>query len=440
MLKSLKQHSLFLTLSFILGILALCVKIFQHITYNTGAYDLGIRANILYNISNHCKIYDGIFAHHGFFAHFHPISILLAPLTFIFGSVYLLLIIKALVVFFSVYLVYLISLKLKIGKEKTILIVFLFITNQFFLSQFSFDFHPETIGIPLILLGLYLLMNDNKFFFLPFLLLALLKEDTVVVWLGMGLYLSYEKKTIMPLVVWIVGSIVFVAVVFSLIFPYTGGGLKTMWNIHYANSLNTFSLDVMFKRLWSVVRIILSTGGVILFAPIELIPAIVPLFEHLSSSYFHRYLLDYQYSDLIIPFIVFSMINGIRYVKRDYLRVMVVVAFFFNLLYLPDFFPLRQSFKRIETIDSLICVIPGDVSVSACNSILPHLCERDSISLIPFNKASYIIIDLEKGNVYPLEWDKRYTYIDTLLGSGYITLFKKDGIYLLKRVSYPSLE
>ncbi|GAI39140.1 unnamed protein product, partial [marine sediment metagenome] len=73
-------------------------KTLQHLTFNTYAYDLGIRASILYNIAFRGRVWDSLHSFHGFSGHFHPISFLLAGLYRLWPNALLLCLLQALAV------------------------------------------------------------------------------------------------------------------------------------------------------------------------------------------------------------------------------------------------------------------------------------------------------------------------------------------------------
>ncbi len=86
----------------------------------------------------------------------------------------------------------------------------------------------------------------------------------------------------------------------------------------------------------------------------------------------------------------------------------------------------------------LIAKVPGKASVSANNSLVPHLSQRDKIYIFPnIADAEYIVLDLQnRPNSYtPGTFDKSYNIAMNLIkNKEFQIIFQKENALLLKRI------
>jgi uncharacterized membrane protein len=106
-------------------------KTLQHLTFNTYAYDLGIRTSICYNIAFRGRVWDSLHSLHGFSGHFHPVSFLLAGLYRLWPNALLLCLLQALAVALGLFfLVKLLERKVE-DRRKHLPVIALFLANPF---------------------------------------------------------------------------------------------------------------------------------------------------------------------------------------------------------------------------------------------------------------------------------------------------------------------
>ena len=422
------EKSIALTISLLIFVIIFGIKILQHETFNTYGYDLGIRANIIWNIRHNLNVFDSLHQRHGFSGHFHPISFFLALFFYLWESPIMLLLLKCVALSFSFYLLYLIS--------NSFFIPFLFFLNPYFFEILRFDFHPEVFSIPLIFLFFYFIEKKEVLKAVVGILFVLLfKEDGGVLVFSLGIYLLFKRFKKYGFFLILISIIYFILVVFLLL-PHWSNN-ETLIQYHYPslNPLRLFGNLFSTRKLISFLRFMLSFGFLPLLS-LEFIPGVFLLFEHFSSSYIHQYNLTHQYSIYILAFSFFIFLKGFHKLERFKKILISSLIFFSSFNFMPNFFKEGISFKRKARIKEIIENIPKNSSVCANNNLIPHLCLRDSLSFFPdFRNYKYILVDM-RGNLYPADYKKRFSYIDSLLKTKkYRIKEKTDSVFLLIKLN-----
>jgi uncharacterized membrane protein len=194
-----------------------------------------------------------------------------------------------------------------------------------------------------------------------------------------------------------------------------------------------------------------------LLDPLTLLLGAPTMVVNTLSAFDRQYFLDfYHYSAPVVPFVVVSSIRGTaRLAGRLQPRlskvsphlsgsqVMVAVVFAFGLSYhmLLGFTPLRIGFwwpkftRHHALAYEVMAKVPGTASLSAQNSLVPHLSQRVKVYTFPeVQDADYVLLDVD-GNTYPIQQKGDYCrYVASFLKEAdYGIVLVKDTYILLKR-------
>lgn len=423
-------------------------KTIQHLSFNTYAYDLGIRASILYNIAFHGRVWDSLHGLHGFSGHFHPVSFLLAGLYRLWPSALHLCLLQALAVSLGLFfLIKLLELKVP-DRRKQLVIVSLYLFNPFLHHVLAFDFHPEIFAVPLVLMFFYLFETDRSWLStLPAFALLTLKEDMGLVLLALGIYALAERKWIPGAVMTIVGLCWLPFVLFLVLPVFRTSGQAELINLHYG-SLGASASQIisnLLNRPWIIisntfgqprkllaVALLVASVGAFALTRWEASLVIPLLLAHLLSDGPRQSSLLLQYSAGIIPLLIYASASAVRKIKLLPLCIVAALALPAIILRFPNPFKSGIDLPRTVLTHGLISRIPDNASVTVSNNLAPHLVNRPEVNLYPELVGSrYLLVDLE-GNIYPASWEDRYRDF-TYITSDYDTLSFIDGLVLLKR-------
>jgi len=422
-------------------------KTLQHLTFNTYAYDLGIRASILYNVAFRGRVWDSLHSLHGFSGHFHPVSFLLAGLYRLWPNALLLCVLQALAVSLGLFfLVKLLERKVE-DRRKHLPLIALFLINPFLHHALCFDFHPEIFAIPLVLLFFYLFETDRAWWaLLPAFALLTLKEDMGLMLLALGIYALVKRRWVLGSVMAVIGLVWLPLVLFWILPVFRSPGQGELISAHYA-SLGSNAAEIIttiLHRPWILVTqtfgrpqklltvaLLVASVGAFALTRWEAALVISLLLAHLLSDGPHQSSLTCQYSAGILPLLFFASIKGIRRIKVPVIWILAGLAIPAVVLRFPNPFKMGVDFQRTASIYRSIERIPADASLSVSNNLAPHLVNRKEVALYPrIGDADYVLVDLE-GNIYPAQWETRYEDARRLT-RGYDILTAQDGLLLLK--------
>lgn len=448
-------------------------KTVQHLTFNTYAYDLGIRASILYNMAFQGRVWDSLNNLHGFSGHFHPISYLLAGLYWIWPNPLLLCLLQALAASAGLLLFVLLMDRLVEDKRKHVALIALFLANPFLHNVLCYDFHPEIFAIPLVLLFFFLMersegynkdigvklnwggtgrgrpQGNTKYLLglLPAFCLLALKEDMGLLVFSLGIYALARRKWLMGSLMALVG-LAWLPFVLTLVIPhFHAQGQTPLISLHY-QVLGSSSAEIMgtlLKNPWLVltqvfarsetlvtIALLAASVGSLALARWEVLLVLPLLFAQLVSDYPHQMALTWQYSAGILPLLFFSMIKGAGKVRVGIMWLLAALAIPSAVMRFPNPFVQGVHTQRIRDTYRVIKMIPDTASVAVSNNLAPHLVNRRNVRLYPeTDDARFILVDLE-ANIYPATWGARYEELERL-SAGYRRVYSEKGLVLVEK-------
>lgn len=422
-------------------------KATQHLTFNTGAFDLGFRASILYNIAFHGRIWNSLASGHGFSGHFHPISLALALLYRIFPSPLLLSLLAAA----SVAAAFLLFLELAgragLDRRRTAALAALFLVNPFLHQVLARDFHPEIFAIPLVLL-FFILLDAGRTAPATLTALALLtlKEDMGLLVLALGAYSIARRRWSVGVLLTVVGAAWLPLTLLVVLPRFQAGGAAELLSFHYQvlGSSAREVLSTVVSKPWLVAAQIFGRFRTLLTLALlaasacpavtspESILALPLLFAHLAADYPHQMDLTWQYSAGILPLLFYAAIRGARRLPSRWIWLMIIPAIPAVILRFPNPFPEGVDAAKAGTLRRLISKVPPGASLSVSNNLAPHVVNRQEVLLYPrVGGAEFVLVDLE-GNIYPARWDSRVQDFKDSTGA-YEIQHEEDGLFLMRR-------
>lgn len=348
--------------------------------------------------------------------HFAPILVLLVPLYWIRGNVPGLLTLQTVVLALGALPLYLLA-RDRVGSRKVgvaVALAYLLYPALQYLNLF--DFHPESIGLTLLLFAV-LAAERRRFgwFYACCAGAAFCKEDMVlaVLVLGIVVYFLYDRRAGRNVAIASFGY--FLLAVLVLLPAFAPAGYQ------YAGRLGQFgktpvealknmvfhplrTLDILATRqnLRYVFDLLLPAGFLAVFAPVWLLPAVPAFLINLVSDFPAQHTIAFQYTAGITPFVFVAAVFGLARLKRwaegsfrsDRITaavavVLVLCALAGGVYYGPS--PLSGGWRtkaytgdaHIEAIREGLELVPRDASVSAQVFLLAHLSRREKLYMFP---------------------------------------------------------
>lgn len=428
-----------------MGCLLALLSLFRHWHYLSHAFDMGFYTQDVWAIG------EGIWRNtvggfHVFDDHFSPVLVLLAPLGRV-PTAEALLLLQAGAVASGLVPAFRLGSRYG-GRSLGHLAVIWYGLSAAIWHAVAFDFHPVTLGVPL-LMWLINTADEGRRRVLPVVLavaLALMREDLAVL-AGIVLVQAAAMKGRWRATLW---SILPVSIGVGFIAWATFGsgmGGYHLWT-RFSGAGGASVLDLLASAGSNLVRPdpIISFSAVLL--PLLVVPAfagwkrswpgMAMMLVNGVASYAQQASLYFQYFAPVVPFLLWGAIAAWPGFRRGSARGLAIVAsvslfallgpLFYIGFGLPDRFAstVALSSDRRE-FSEVLESIPGDVSVSATDFVVPHLSTRPEIYPFPGPMVcpESLIFHVDRTS-FPdyvaLEWDDAVPGMDWrtfLLASGY---------------------
>jgi len=450
------------------SLLLVNVKLFQHFSLQTHAYELGIFANICWNTLHGQFLYDSVKGGSYLGDHFQPILALLAPALWLWNNAAVLLVIQSIGIGLAVPPLFWLTQKISRSGSLAVGLCLLYLSGPFLNAMSVFDFHPEVLAIPLFLWGLWFLETGRPRIFLATCLLALsLKEDVPIALTALGAVLVFQKpeNKKIGLTLVILSAAAFVAETQIIIPHYLQNGPSVHFDrySHLGESYEMILVNTIFdpRRIargiflpvgkWlNVLKYLISFGFLPLFSFGRFLPALASLFPHLSSRYAGQYSLSGQYTALSYPFSLWASASSLkRFSKKKTFLLAGFLILSGMALVTNSRYGHPPDWKRVGSFFELIKEIPPEATVRAQSDLLPHVCLRRTARIFaPYKfyrflplfeetreKTDYVLLDIQ-GNTWPMNrplFESRHSCLES---KGRYRLLKSvQGFELWQRVT-----
>lgn len=429
-----KTDILALLLIIIFSVIYAFMSVQKHNSFQTFGWDLAVFDHGIWQWSQFKIPYSSFHDLPWLADHFNPILITVVPFYWIWADVRLLLIIQAILVCFGAIPLYYLSKKVTKNNLFSLTIVLgylLFYSLQSFIFS---DFHDFAF-LPLTLGGVLVFWEYKKtyFYWLFFLLALLVKEEVGLLLAAIGVWgLFYDRSRWKQSLLSIVIGTGYTFLMLIQIMPFIGG--QSYRHSGFGQSGEGI-MDVIFKLLtnplylvnsfWDSpikVNTILNTFWPWGFLPFFSPATLILVLEQFASRFLDygkpiRWTLLFAYSLPMATIMAWGSIYGFNNVvkilqkmgqSKNLITLMVTLTLLvliissdvilhspINALLKPQFY---NREKWIDDNLQVLKCIPKNVSVSAQNSLAPHLSQREKIKVFPEGIGfDYIVLDLHLG-------------------------------------------
>lgn len=387
--------------SVVMGVLMAVLSLFRHWHYLSHAFDLGFYVQDVWAIS------QGIWRNtvggfHVFDDHFSPVLILLAPLGRV-PTAEALLILQAAAVASGLVPAYRLGLRYG-GPSLGRLAVGWYGLSAAIWHAVAFDFHPVTLGVPL-LMWLINSVDEGRRRYLPVVLavgLALMREDMAILAGIVLVQAAVLRERWRDALLGLVPSSIGIGYI-AWATVASGMGGYNLWE-RFSRTGNGSIVDLVTGAASNLLRPdpIISFSAVML--PILVIPALVGwkrswpglamMLVSGVASYAQQGSLYFQYFAPVVPFVLWGAISAWSKWRRESAQGLAMVATISLFLFLgpvfylgfglPDRFAstVAVSADRREFSEVLVS-IPDDASVSATDLLVANLARRREVYPFP---------------------------------------------------------
>lgn len=464
------------------------LSLLEHRNIETHAYDLGIYDNLMWRTVHGdwlgCSLCKG--GNHAS-GHFDPILIALSPIYKLWPRAQTLLVVQTWWIASAGIPLYLIGRRaLARDRRLAVVLVAVFFLHPALHGVNLFDFHSLALCIPLVLWVVYCIdIGSRAGFVVAFVLLLLVREDMALLSCFIGLYAFIRGRPLWGILT-VVAAISYLAVVKTSIMPDAGllqqASKDASSHIYYYDDMIPHSEEGMrglvvsafSNPAFAAKMVFLNEGKLFyafaLFTPVLWLPLFgagkrVLMLYGLAFVGFvsreHVYSLHFQYSAVVLPFVLAATPAGVvRCSKWRVTQALVpsnshfrrtvtwgiLVASLLVSARFGAFVPNRsfeagwnhlvqwstpEQVQRYAAVRTMVARIPDSASVAASSALVPHVSNRKDVFKYPsLGYADYLLL-----NMRSLENKKKDKPRVRAIRRKYVKLAEYDGIELLKRTA-----
>ncbi|MEY3567289.1 MAG: hypothetical protein RLZ19_1303 [Actinomycetota bacterium] len=267
------------------------------------------------------------------------------------------------------------------------------------------NFHPDSFLGLFLPIALFAALSDRwRIYWISVVLCALVKEDVVLVMLPLGALLALRGERRRGIITAILGIGTTLFGMFIVMRGLIGVPTRNAWRIPFGGPSGF--LKELFQRPTNVVKHITSEERPVylwkMLAPLAFLSFLAPevamvsalvLVSNIVSTFWYQFQIEYHYSIVAVPALVFAVIVGLGRLDEGRRRAMVFTVVVASLLtarawsYIPfraDEYPRwGQDNPAAVSAREIVDEIPADAVVSAYHSLAPHLAHREEIYMFP---------------------------------------------------------
>ena len=282
------------------------------------------------------------------------------------------------------------------------------------------QFHPDVFALPFLGFAFWAMLTERwRTFFVCCFAVTMVKEDTVLVMLPLGLYcaLKHDRRRGLIVAGWsLLWSFLCVYVILK---GLNGKGSLNGWRIPY-NSPSGFVRQTIRQpgtiydyfrtegRPWYLWQILFPVLGIALLAPTVVVVALLPFASNMVSTFWYQHQIQYHYTAILIPIVSIATIFGVRRLAPGRRRSAVTIAIGLSSLwssYLWGPMPLSRRptvfanprAAYVTDNRTIAKLVPRNAVVSAFYGYVPHLEHRVEIYQfpVPFRAIYWGTLDQE---------------------------------------------
>jgi uncharacterized membrane protein len=379
----------------------------------TSAYDFGLYDQGIWLLSQGKTPFVTLMGRNLFGDHTSFILLPLVPLMWVFSSTSLLFVVQTVVIASGAIPVYAYARK----QLESDALGCMFACTYLLYPTVSWtnveNYHPDSFLGLFISVALWAALSRKWRWYVFAVLLALLvKEDVVLVVAPIGVWVALRRDVRIGVatVVGAIGTALFCFLV--VIRDLTGTAFRNSWRIPFGGVggfLKTAftSPGTLLRYLTSdgrvtyLMQILLPTGGIFFFAPSVALIGSVVLLANIVSTFYYQYQIEYHYSLVVAPILVFGNVYAIgrlgKSARRKAALVIGVASIVSALVLAPLPFARNQlqkfppSSPAVKAAHELFSEIPSNAVISVFHPLTAQLARRDRIYAFPnpFQRALY---------------------------------------------------
>ena len=275
------------------------------------------------------------------------------------------------------------------------------------------NFHPDSFLGVFIATALWAALHRKWRWYVGAVLLALMvKEDVVLVVAPIGVWVALRRDVRIG-VATVIGSIGAALICFLLVIRnLTGTAFRNSWRIPFGGfgglvKTALTSPRALLQHLTSdgrltyLLQMLSPTAGLFFIAPSVALIAFVVMFSNIVSTFYYQYQIQYHYSLVIAPILVFGNVYAIGRLGESARRKATLVVGLASIVSAFILAPLPLAQNQLQKFPpgspsvvaahDLFAQIPSDAVISVFHPLSAQLARRERIYVFPnpFQRSLY---------------------------------------------------
>ena len=384
-----------------------------HRGLGTSAYDFGLYDQGIWLMSRGRNPFVTLMGRNLFGDHTSFILLLLVPLMWIFSSTSMLFVVQSVVIACGAIPIYAYARK----RLESDALGCVFACTYLIYPAVSWtnveNFHPDSFLGVLVAAALLAAMSRRwRWYAIAVVLALLVKEDVVLVVAPIGVWVALRRDVRIGLAT-VVGAIGAALLCFLVVIrDLTGTAFRNSWRIPFGgvggllktaltSPITLLRYLTSDGRMTYVMQMLLPTGGMFFIAPSVALVGFVVLLSNIVSTFYYQYQIQYHYSLVIAPILIFGNVYAIgrlsKPARRKATSVVAVSALIGAFLLAPLPFARNQiqkfpaSSPAVAAAHDLFAQIPPDAVISVFHPLSAQLARRERVYVFPnpFQRALY---------------------------------------------------
>ncbi len=427
----------------IIGIIWLFWKMFQVKLCVVSALDWGYFKSLLCNLRSGYGAIEDVANLHVFSQHFQPIIYPLAYLSWILPIDFFMAFVQTASLILSFVIAYAFARKDDrfLANWMILPLVFVFYVGDLH----RFDFHPEVIAIPFIVLMLFAIHGHEKplaliKFALCVLVVVSVKETASIALIGVAITAVLNRKYRFFTIALVFALSTFV--LFSILVAPNSRLVNSRYGLDLTHDSFISILKTLFRNIFSFEKLVhlaklLLSFGLAFMGRFAFISALPSILLEMSRRYSTQWTFAMQYSTFIIPFAIFGAAKAKCHIQaKIHVPVVLLIASF----QVPEYFK-NASFQHSRYIEQAVAMMPSNASIAAGSNIFPKICcgrFGRNVRFLHKNTVladyDYVIIDGRIGR-FPFDDSGFEKFLEEISCDNiFEPIFKKDSIFVFRRI------
>lgn len=418
------------------------LSIEMHRSLATSAYDFGLYDQGIWLLSRFHSPFVTLMGRNLFGDHTSFILLLLVPLYWLVPSSSLLFVVQATAIAAGAIPVFFYARKRLESEALATAFVAVYLMHPATVWIAFENFHPDAFLGVLIGSALYAAIEEKWRIYLISVVLAMsVKEDVSLVLIPLGFWIAYRRQLIKGLTTVVVSFWYSIIAIFGIQRGINGVPFRNGWRIPFGGI--TGVLITLFTDPIAMLRYLVSDSrpyyllqlvapvamGFLLFPEIAAIAGLV-IFANIFSAFWYQYHIEYHYSFIVVPVLVFGTVFALGRLRRRLRRVLVAACLVCTLISSFLWAPLPGARTHLSYNGSdhpmvlaarvAMTKIPSDAVVSAYHPLTAQLARRQRIYAfpVPFKRVLYGMDVFATGDILPFTSDIEFVILPLAMDEG----------------------